>query len=134
MGACDQGADDQIQKIDSLQGALCCSVVKMIEHFGVELDDELTEMVKLHHEMTVVTLQKIRLKKISVDYWVSQAEEEGVFTADENVNGEDGARMSAVAIGEEMVVIPFIPQVDKGEPLSRFEKMLIRKMDTLTVK
>ena len=43
-------------------------VSKFIEYFGVDLKDELVEIVKPHKEVTVATLHKIGLKKINGDH------------------------------------------------------------------
>jgi len=53
-------------------------VSKFIEYFRVPLDGELSKPVKQHHEVTVETLHKIRLKKINDDHWICQADAENV--------------------------------------------------------
>jgi len=43
-------------------------VSKFIEHFGVDLKGELTEVVKPHNKITYATLQKIGSKKENDQY------------------------------------------------------------------
>jgi len=43
-------------------------VTKFNEYFDVDLNDELTEVVKGHNEITCATLHKIRLKKVNDEY------------------------------------------------------------------
>jgi len=53
-------------------------------------------------------------------------EEEGQQPA----KGDAGAGSSNAAV-EEFTMIPYVPPVDRGEPLSRFEKMMIGRLDTI---
>ena len=51
-------------------------VSKFIEHFDVDLEGELTEVVKPHKEITCATIHKIGLKNVKDEYWICKAEEE----------------------------------------------------------
>jgi len=50
------------------------------------------------------------------------------------ISGDEGAGTSVVAAKEGMILIPYVPQVDRGEPLSKFQQMLLERLDTLTIK
>jgi len=43
-------------------------VSKFIEHFDVDLEGELTEVVKPHKEITCATIHKIGLKNVKDEY------------------------------------------------------------------
>jgi len=103
-------------------------VSKFIEYFDVDLDDELTEVVKAHNEITCATLHEIGLKRVNDQYYICRGneEEEGQQSAE----GDTGAR-SSNATAEEFVMIPYLLPVDRGEPLSRFEQMVIGRFDTM---
>jgi len=45
-------------------------VSKVIEHFSIDLEGELTEIVKAHNEITCSMKHKIGLQKINDDHWV----------------------------------------------------------------
>jgi len=93
-------------------------VFKLIENFGVDLDGELMKIVKPHHEITASTLHKIELKKIDEDHWVSHAEDGCGGAIEENAKEENGVGTSVRVATAEMTIIPFIPHMDKGEPVS----------------
>jgi len=44
----------------------------MIEHFGVDLEGELPEIVKHHNEITCAVLNKIDWMKVNDDHWIHQ--------------------------------------------------------------
>jgi len=51
-------------------------ISKFIEHFEVDLDGELVEVVKAKNEITTTTLHKIGLKKLNDDDWICKGDEE----------------------------------------------------------
>jgi len=109
-------------------------VSKFLEHFEVDLEDELTEMVKPHIEITCATLHRIGLKKVNDEYWIYKAEEEGDGQqGNEDVDAGqegDGVGPSGTTAGN-YAMVPYVPPIDKGEPLSWFEHMVIDRLDTM---
>jgi len=49
-----------------------------IEYFEIDVEGEVVETVKAQNEITVVTLNKIGLRKINDDYWVCKADGEAI--------------------------------------------------------
>ena len=64
------------KKLDDYKIPYVVMVSKFIEHFGVDLEGEITEVVKPHKEITTATLHNIGLKKVNGEYWICEAEEE----------------------------------------------------------
>jgi len=51
-------------------------VSKFIEHFDVDFEGELIEIVKSHNKINCATMCKIRLKKVNDEHWIRRVEEE----------------------------------------------------------
>jgi len=121
-------------------------VSKLIEHFEVDLEDELVEVVKPHNEITTATLHKIGLKNINNEYWICRADEdemgqqsnkgEGVGQQEDEagpsvtVAATGGGSFDATAIGG-FALVPYAPSVDRGEPFLRFEQMVLSRLNTI---
>jgi len=86
------------------------------------LEDELSKSVKTGSEVDCPTLMKMGFQK-SNNVWVSKNENNANIPSTSNtVEDVLGAEMNAL--------VAYVPPVDRSEPLSRFEKFVIHKLDT----
>lgn len=84
----------------------------------MDLKDELTEVVKPHNEITVATLHKIGLKRSMISTGSVEHRKRRLDSG-------------TTATAETFAMIPYVSLVDTGEPLSRFEEMVIGRLNTI---
>ena len=51
-------------------------ISSFIEYYDIDVENELSEEVKAHSEITVATLNKIGLKKVNENQWICKANDE----------------------------------------------------------
>jgi len=94
-------------------------VSKFLKQFEVDLEDELTEVVKPHIEITYATLNKIGLKKVNDEYWICRAEE--AKGGQQRANGDADVQQPGHGVGpsgtsaRNFAMVPYVPPVDKNE-------------------
>jgi len=71
-------------------------ISSFIEYYDIDVENELSEEVKAHSEITVATFNKIGLKKVNGNQWICKASAEedetdgtGTSVAPEQFTGED---------------------------------------------
>jgi len=80
------------------------------------------ETIKLHNEITNNILYKIGLMKVNDDHWICKA--------NVGADGEASANVGpSSTIGDNNVIIPYVPPVERGELLSKFEQMMLNKLN-----
>ena len=69
-------------------------ISSFIEYYDTDVENELSEEVKAHSEITVATLNKIELKKVNGNQWIckASAEEEEADGAGTSVAAEQFTR------------------------------------------
>jgi len=70
-------------------------------------------------------LHKIGLKKSSNGTWVCKAEGDSIG----EVGPSGTTREDITAAVENFAMVPYNPPMDRGEPLSRFEQMVLGRLD-----
>ena len=98
-------------------------ISKFLQNFLIPLEGELEEPVKQTCEISKSTLNKIGLTQDNNGRWITQGEAENEEEAEEAA-GEDAGPAEHEAAGGE---------AGQGSGYSRFEQMMIDKLDNLTM-
>jgi len=91
----------------------------MLEFYDVDLEDELLQILKPTSEINHSMLNKIGLKKAN-GTWTCKVE--GI---DEVGPSGFADQEGAVVAPVDSALVPYVPPVQHGEPLSQFKQMLL---------
>jgi len=110
-------------------------ISRFLEHFEVDLDDEVTEMVKPNSEISHFTLRKLGLMKVNGKW---QSNDQGDEEEDQGEEQEAGPSQPAAndtaeqpMFHEDYAMVPYEEPVQRGEPFSYFERMVLGRLDSL---
>jgi len=98
-------------------------ISKFLQNFLIPLEGELEEPVKQTCEISKSTLNKIGLTQDNNGRWITQGEAENEEHAEEAAGEDAGPAEHEAAEGE----------AEQGSGYSRFEQMMIDKLDNLTM-
>jgi len=98
---------------------------RLIEFFEVDFEDKFLETMKPNSEVNHTMLHKIGLMKSSNGTWLCKADRDSIERA--GASGTAGEE----AIVVEYAMVPYNPPMYHGEPLSRFEQMVLGRLDNI---
>ena len=98
----------------------------MLEFYDVDLEDELLQILKPTSEINHSMLNKIGLKKAN-GTWTCKVE--GI---DEVGPSGFADQEGAVVAPVDSALVPYVPPVQHGEPLSQFKQMLLWRLDNIS--
>jgi len=96
-------------------------VSKFLEYFEVDMQRESYETTKSHNEITNVILYKIGQTKVNDDHKIYKSDVAGALGEASDATGPSGIARDNNAL------IPYVSLVDRGEPLSNLERMMLNR-------
>jgi len=105
-----------------------------LQYFEDNLDEELYEVLKSSHEVNNGSLIKMRFLKVN-DYWVNKEDDSDGASARSSATAGPSVSVGPSTRIDEFynmqALVAYESLVDHGIPMSRFERLMINRMDTM---
>jgi len=105
-------------------------VSKFIEYFGIDVEDELEESIRLLNHTSNQNLHKMGFLKVGNGWTIVG---DVVSGAHDHEDGPSGANQEEEPTVGPMDLIPYNPSKDKGHVYSQFERMMLNKLHELNM-
>jgi len=132
LGVCDERTHDKVQRLLDYRLPYVVLISKLLEHFGVDLEDELSKSMKPNNEVNHIMLDKIGLVKANNGTWMCKLDGGSI----RGVGPSETVGEGSVAIEDETMVVEYAMvsynhPINHGEPFSRFEQMVLGSLDNV---